>query len=89
MDCPRTYHLTYHIGCRILEASRGIGPRQIKEIGTMDCHACHEKIEDGGVEVETTYRLADLSQIDRVIICEGCFHDGAGDDIGGAIEGVY
>ena len=55
----------------------------------MDCHACHAKVEDGGVEVETTYRLADLSQIDRVIICEGCFHDGAGDDIGGAIEGVY
>ena len=67
----------------------GIGPRQIKEIGTMDCHACHEKIEDGGVEVETTYRLDDLRQIDRVIICEGCFHDGAGDDIGGAVEGVY
>ena len=48
----------------------------------MDCHACHEKIEDGGVEVETTYRLADLCQIDRVIICEGCFGDGVGDDIG-------
>ena len=41
----------------------------------MDCHACHEKIE--GVEVE------------ELTLCEGCFHDGAGDDIGGAVEGVY
>ena len=48
----------------------------------MDCHACHEKIEDGGVEVQTTYRLDDLRKIDRVIICEGCFGDGVGDDIG-------
>ena len=55
----------------------------------MDCHACHAEIEDGGVEVETPYRLADLIQIARGIICEGCIHDGAGDDIGGAIEGVY
>ena len=43
----------------------------------MDCHACHAKIEDGGVEVE------------ELTLCEGCFHDGAGDDIGGAVEGVY
>ena len=55
----------------------------------MDCHACHAEVEGGGGEVQATYRLADLSQIDRVIICEGCFHDGAGDDIGGAVEGVY
>ena len=48
----------------------------------MDCHACPAEVEGGGVEVQATYRLADLSQIDRVIICEGCFHDGAGDDIG-------
>ena len=48
----------------------------------MDCHACHAEVEGGGVEVQATYRLADLSQIDRVIICEGCFHDGAGADIG-------
>ena len=48
----------------------------------MDCHACHEKIEDGGVKVEAAYRLADLGQISAVVICEGCFHDGAGDDIG-------
>ena len=54
----------------------------------MDCHACHEKIEDGGVKVEAAYRLADLGQISAVVICEGCFHDGAGDDIGGAVEGV-
>lgn len=88
MDCPCTYHLTYHIGCRILEVSRGIGPRQIREIGTMDCHACHEKIEDGGVEVQTTYRLDDLRKIDRVIICEGCFGDGVGDDIPPLQRGV-
>ena len=55
----------------------------------MDCHACHAEIEGGGVKVETTYRLADLSQISAVVICEGCFHDGAGDDIGGAVEEVY
>lgn len=55
----------------------------------MDCHACHAEIEGEGVKVETTYRLADLSQISAVVICEGCFHDGAGDDIGGAVEGVY
>ena len=36
----------------------------------MDCHACHAEIEGEGVKV------AELT------LCEGCFGDGVGDDIG-------
>ena len=39
----------------------------------MDCHACHAEIEGEGVKVE------------ELTLCEGCFGDGVGDNIGGRV----
>ena len=56
----------------------GIGPRQNGEIKTMDCHACHTEIEGEGVKIW-------VNRVEELTLCEGCFENGVGDDIGGRV----